>query len=362
MPVRLEHKYNHHYSDMRDDSGIPIGTIMCVFVDKNGNTPINVANNYPGWLYCNGSQYSVNDYPMLFDIIGNEYGGTDPSTVTLSDWGNTAGTVQNAVFNVPDLRMKRIVGPGGVDGSGSITPDDAQMNVGDVGGEWYISRARQNEEYGVGSVRVEGYNQCIGFISGTLGGTAEITIGPLQSRVLNGPPPHSHVLLTSEADQRNAGDNGTPADGERSPNYITNRAPVDQWDPTQGTQAEHSHWLAEYSPVRTGSNAQFSYCKSEPYYSAGQADAYGGGDNPFGKNKVNEGVTNQKGQSVNFFQSQALTGANGVTPAQAGITLNEGTITMTPGEQLSVVAGVIPQTAVPLVLKYFRVKYLIKAW
>ena len=222
MPVRLEHKYNHHYSDMHDDSGMPIGTIMCVFVDTNGNNPVDVANNYPGWLYCDGAQHSVNDYPMLYDIIGDKYGGTNPSTVTLSDWGNPAGTVQNAVFNVPDIRMKRVVGSGGVDGAGSITPDDAQMNVGDVGGEWYISRARQNEEYGVGSVRVTGYNDCIGFVGGTLGGTAEITIGPLQSRIINGPPPHGHTLLTSERDQRNGGDNGTAYDGEKSPNYITN--------------------------------------------------------------------------------------------------------------------------------------------
>ena len=359
MVVRLEHKYNHHYSDMHDDSGIPIGTIMCVFVDTNGNGASAVANNYPGWIYCDGSQHSVNDYPMLYDIIGDKYGGTSPSTVTLSDWGNPAGTVQNAVFNVPDLRMKRVVGPGGVDGVGSITPDDAQMNVGDVGGEWYISRARQNEEYGVGSVRVSGYNECIGFVSGTLGGTAEITIGPLQPRVLNGPPPHGHTVLTSERDQRNGGDNGTPADVAQSSNMITNTAPISQFNPTQGTPAEHTHYLAEYSPVRTGTNSQFSYCKSEPYYSTADADAY---TNTYGATKVNDGAVNDRGQTVNMFESQALTGANAVTPAQAGMTLNEGTITMTPGEQLSVTAGVIPQTAVPLVLKYFRVKYLIKAW
>ena len=45
MAVRLEHKYNHHYSDMHDDSGIPIGTIMCVFVDTNGNNAVDVAKN-----------------------------------------------------------------------------------------------------------------------------------------------------------------------------------------------------------------------------------------------------------------------------------------------------------------------------
>ena len=84
--------------------------------------------------------------------------------------------------------------------------------------------------------------------------------------------------------------------------------------------------------------------------------------NAYGATKVNDGAVNDRGQTVDMFESQALTGANAVTPAQAGMTLNEGTITMTPGEQLSVTAGVIPQTAVPLVLKYFRVKYLIKAW
>ena len=73
MVVRLEHKYNHHYSDMHDDSGIPIGTIMCVFVDTNGNGASAVANNYPGWIYCDGSQHNVNDYPMLYDIIGDKY-------------------------------------------------------------------------------------------------------------------------------------------------------------------------------------------------------------------------------------------------------------------------------------------------
>ena len=51
-----------------------------------------------------------------------------------------------------------------------------------------------------------------------------------------------------------------------------------------------------------------------------------------------------------------------VTPAQAGIQLNEGTLTMTGAEQLEAAAGIVPRQPVPLVLKYFRVKYLIKAF
>ena len=51
-----------------------------------------------------------------------------------------------------------------------------------------------------------------------------------------------------------------------------------------------------------------------------------------------------------------------VTPADAGIQLNEGTMTMTGAESISVAPAIVPRQAVPLVLKYFRVKYLIKAY
>ena len=51
-----------------------------------------------------------------------------------------------------------------------------------------------------------------------------------------------------------------------------------------------------------------------------------------------------------------------ITPADAGITLNEGQLTMTGASQISVAPAIVPRQAVPLVLKYFRVKYLIKAY
>lgn len=363
MAVRNQHSYNHHYSDWIQDSGIPIGTIMCIFVDAattTTSTTNDAADNYPGWLYCNGQSVNVEDYPFLYEILGDEYGGTPPSSVTLSDWGNPLGSTATATFNVPDMRMKRVNGPDGINGPGSLTPSNLQMQVGDTGGQWYISRNRQSQEYNLGTVRVSGYENCIDFVDGSLSGTADLKIGPLQSRVLNGAPAHSHILFTSESDQRNGGDNGDPWDGERTPNYVTNYAAVDTYDSENGFPAEHTHYLAEFSPVNTGSNAQYSWDLAEQYTLAeslgsGTPNAY---TNAYGAGKVNDNATNQQGQQVTMLIDKQLN----VTPAQAGITLNSGTITMTAGEQIDVVASVIPTNPIGTVLKYFTVKYLIKAW
>lgn len=357
MAVRLRGSYNHHYSDLISDSGIPIGTICSVFVDDgSSSTPTtgSVAENYPGWLYCDGASVSVEDYPLLYEVLGNKYGGTAPGNVNLRDWGSTSGSTTTAVFNLPDLRMKRLNGPGGVDGPGSITPDNSQMQVGDTGGEWYISRARQLDEYTIGTVRVEGYETCVDFIDGSLSGTTSYTVGPLQTKLLTGAPPHTHLLLCSEEDLRDGMDNGQAHnDNEFSPNYNGTFGSVTQFDPDGGSPAEHTHYIAEFSPNTTGSNVQYSYCTSQTYTNS--PDAY---TNSFGANKVNEGSNNSKGQSVDFEESYSID----VDPTQAGITLNTGTITMTGAEQISVVASIVPTTPVPLVLKYFRVKYLIKAW
>ncbi len=48
-----------------------------------------------GWLMCDGSALSINDYPELFVLIGNTYGGDGVET-----------------FYLPDLRGKLPVGQG----------------------------------------------------------------------------------------------------------------------------------------------------------------------------------------------------------------------------------------------------------
>lgn len=64
---------------------IPTGSIL----PYAGNT-----NNPPyGWLYCDGSSYDIVDYLLLYNAIGNVFGGTEDT------------------FNVPDLRGRVPIGP-----------------------------------------------------------------------------------------------------------------------------------------------------------------------------------------------------------------------------------------------------------
>lgn len=62
---------------------VPVGTIL----PFGGNKQENPSNLPAGWLYCDGTSYAVLDYPDLFNVIGN-------------NWGGDGG----ANFNVPDLR------------------------------------------------------------------------------------------------------------------------------------------------------------------------------------------------------------------------------------------------------------------
>ncbi len=257
---------------MSNDSGAPVGAIMSVFVgayDASDSTDATkVEYQYPGWLYCDGRQLNIADFPLLYDALQNKYGGTAPTLVDLRDWGDN--TQLTGTFNLPDMRMKRVNGPDGIDGAGSLTPDLSTMEVGASGGEWYISRARQLEEYGFGTVRVTGYSAVTGFVKGTLSGQAVIKIGPLQPHTLSGPPPHTHLVLGSEAGPQTY-EKGDALDDTASPNYVTNRSPVQQWVPEdRGFAAEHSHYFTEYRPRRgndpnSPTQAQYSYDVSPTY-------------------------------------------------------------------------------------------------
>ena len=269
MPIfankRDQGLYNHHYSDTKADLGAPIGSIIAVYVDDHSKDAVTnkdkCAYNYPGYVYCEGQDLNISDFPLLYDVLGNKYGGDN--NVDTRNWngsktgraGHTAASTDLGTFKVPDLRMKRINGPGGVDGAGSITPDDAAMEVGDMGGEWYISRARQLKEYSFGSARVSGYDQVTAFITGTLSGTATLQIGPLEEKQLTGPPPHSHSVMISQQDGRQTMSAGSNNNWDGQKGYETGSGAVLDYGPTRGVAAAHTHWLALERPVKSGSDA-----------------------------------------------------------------------------------------------------------
>ena len=67
--------FANYYSD-KTGNHAPVGTILPVFADINlGAEEANYA--YPQHLYCDGQELLIRDYPELYSIIENRYGGSE---------------------------------------------------------------------------------------------------------------------------------------------------------------------------------------------------------------------------------------------------------------------------------------------
>jgi len=78
----------------------PAGAII-PFAGPEGKIPV-------GWLLCDGSEYMQVDYPVLYNVIGANWGSASPEA-----------------FNVPDLRGVSLRGVSGVSDDGFADPDSA---------------------------------------------------------------------------------------------------------------------------------------------------------------------------------------------------------------------------------------------
>ena len=69
----------------------------------NANTADNPEYQYPGYIYCDGSEYKIEDYPALYKIIGNDYGGTSRPGLELVNGGSGYPTTGNVTitFSAP---------------------------------------------------------------------------------------------------------------------------------------------------------------------------------------------------------------------------------------------------------------------
>lgn len=74
---------------------------ISAYTDETGNS--NPQNNpeyqYRGYLYCDGSEYDIRDYPLLYSAIGNEYGGTPGSGVTVTNGGSGYSSLTTVTFS-----------------------------------------------------------------------------------------------------------------------------------------------------------------------------------------------------------------------------------------------------------------------
>lgn len=152
------------YTRMKSRSGGPsIGTIMCVpkgtawadnanegteaanwRISTNTTTGYSSTARFPGWFECDGRSLNAADYPMLFDVIGNTYGGN----------GVSSPTGYSGTFKLPDYRGKKLMGTGRVDANlgsaGGLTPNIAPdggvggglFEAGSVGGQYVANVTR----------------------------------------------------------------------------------------------------------------------------------------------------------------------------------------------------------------------------
>ena len=203
------------------EDGHSIGTVVPVLKRPDGSYGTldgSLTSRFPGYLECDGELYDAADYPDLYEVIEETYGGTG---VTY-DAQNKTYTGQ---FRVPDLRNRKLVGTGVVDGnraSSAFPPLEGGGSIydpGETGGWWYVD-----------DVDVAGdnpYEQIIGDVGGTTGTTSnffslgtvktvfdgDITadidftitgsvtalIGPLLDTLVS-VPPHTHLYITGLVD------------------------------------------------------------------------------------------------------------------------------------------------------------------
>ena len=206
------------------------------------NTAVDPAMQYPGWLYCDGSEYDAHDYPLLYEVISDDYGG-DGGNFDKENFGTTPGIK----FNVPDYKTKKLVGAGGgVSGSGSPVSGNVISVVGATGGRWYFSKDQQETLFDIGNIIISGYTNVTEFVGGTLDGEVTIQVGPLQEKMIAAVPEHEHAILTSSAPQAGAFEGGGGPVDDHSVGFKDSTGQVNFFLPSDGVPLFHSHGIVDY--------------------------------------------------------------------------------------------------------------------
>ena len=95
------------------------------------NTGDDPAYTHEGYLYCDGTEYNIGDYPGLYQIVGTKYGGRSSNGIDVSA-GGSGYTLSSAVTvtAAPTGGTNIVASVGSVDGNGAILT----INVTNVGG------------------------------------------------------------------------------------------------------------------------------------------------------------------------------------------------------------------------------------
>ena len=218
------------------------GTARVEIVTTSNTTASDPAMQYEGWLYCDGSEYDAQDYPLLYEVLGDKYGGLggnyDPE-----DFGQTS-TVK---FNVPDYKARKIIGAGGgVSGGGSPVSGNVISTVGATGGRWFFSKTQQEALFDIGNIVISGYQNVTEFVGGSLTGEVTLQVGPLQEKMITAVPEHDHAILTSTAPQAGTFEGSGFMVDSCMAGYKDTTGQVNFFLPTDGTPLFHTHGIVDY--------------------------------------------------------------------------------------------------------------------
>ena len=218
------------------------GTARVEIVSTSSTTADEPDMQYEGWLYCDGSEYDAQDYPLLYEVLEDKYGGLG-GTYDPEDFGQTS----SISFNVPDYKARKLVGAGGgVSGGGSPVSGNVISAVGQTGGRWFFSKTQQEALFDIGNIVISGYQNVQEFVGGSLTGEITIQVGPLQDKILTSVPEHEHAIMTSTAAQALAYEGTGQLVDNHLASYKDGEGDVQFFLPNDGTPLFHSHGIVDY--------------------------------------------------------------------------------------------------------------------
>jgi hypothetical protein len=197
--------------------GFSIGTVVQVLKENVVSGYGNLEDRFPGFLECDGSSYPVAQYPDLWNIIKNTYGGNGSYNIGTKQYSGS--------FNVPDYRNKRVCGVGIVDanrgGSAFLPVSSGSINqVGSTGGYWYVDRTgiagplpleqvfvggTTSDFFTLGTVKTFGTENLTGEVNFNITGSVNAFIQEVGETGVN-VPAHDHIFWSSTTE----GDGGEP--------------------------------------------------------------------------------------------------------------------------------------------------------
>jgi len=399
--------------------GYAIGTIITTFKDASGNFGTldgSLSSRYPGFIECDGRLLNASEYPALFDILENTYGGTGSKVLAGGTW------TYSGQFNIPKIRNRRLFGVGQVDGNSPASPAvptrkgpagtgaGSVNTVGSVGGDWYIATVdaagtlpleqvegtppsgTTGQFFALGTVTTIGYSSISGTVNFNVAGDIRASVGPLLGTFVDAPP-HTHTIITgqslsattglvpwgSRATVGNSGTisgtNSTASQFPGGPSFSpSNLSLADQtgsvtynnfWSSPRDTTVQLDNsapgliiWMGALDTLQTTATTRVYSATggtlTHTHYLS--TTDFGNTSNIFSWGNVN-------GAGV---KTGGMGGGNTVdvnfTHTEMGSRVNPGTFTLSSATAILPQVALRPNRTIPLIQPFFRVKYLIKAY